>query len=51
MQGPFQHGFDVPRHGIIPLCNDILKWVGDFNVCGMVANKYGGPACSPENNE
>jgi hypothetical protein len=41
-----RHEFDVPRHGRIPSCNAILKWVDDFNVRGSVVNKFVGPAHS-----
>lgn len=35
----FRDDSDVPRHGRIPSCNAILKWVGNFNVCVNVVNK------------
>jgi hypothetical protein len=47
-QRHFWHESDVPRRGRIPLCNAILKWVDDFNVCGSVVNKFVGPACSDQ---
>jgi hypothetical protein len=50
-QRHFRHKFDVPKHGRIPSCDAILKWVDDFNVHGSVENKSVGPAhyvCTPE---
>jgi hypothetical protein len=44
MQRHFRHESDVPRHGKIPSCNAVLKWVYDFNVHGSVVNKCVGPA-------